>query len=178
MVELHIDFLLNDNGKFAENQRETLVSGQKAMDAKLSFAYKAMYIDLIEYIDCILHKFPVYLKHNTNDESTMIDQLKQGTIIFYSICDYSFIGLNVYNNGTFLILRHFVVADEGMLLLKQSFNFVCEEGDYHPLKILIDYSERNTLSWRISIESNIVTFSEHINDAMYDSLQNILVLEI
>ncbi len=34
-------------------------------------------------------------------------------------------------------------------LLNQSFSFVYKEGNYS-LKVLIDYSKRNTLSWRIS----------------------------
>ncbi len=120
------------------------------MDSKLSFGCGAIHFDFMEYIDCILN-----INNDANETG---------------ISDCSFINLNVYSNETFLILINFVGDCEGISLLNQPFTFVYKEGNYYPLKVLIDDSERNTSSCGISIRNNIITFTETVNNTMYDLL--------
>ncbi len=86
--ELHIDI-----------KKEWYVDG-----CKVSFVCEAMYFDFMQYIDCILNNCSRcwYFKGNINNDAN-----EAGIIIFYSIGDYSFVALNVYNHETLFNIESF-----------------------------------------------------------------------
>ncbi len=135
--------------------------GQRILGVE-ALELKAMYFDLIEYIDCVLNKLFTMLAFETEYKTRAMNNANDaGIIMFCSICIYS-TGLNVYNNETFLILRHFIGDDGGILLLNQSFNFVYKEGNYCSLKI-----------WSLLFKKKYIDIKaiySHINNTMYDLL--------
>ncbi len=162
MTELRIDFWLNDHDKFLLNHCHLCIFKRNTCKCQKQMIFLWMqndHLDVMEYIDCILSNCR-YSKDNINNDANEAGN-----------ADYSFIGLNVYNE-TFLMLRNFVGDCEGILSLIHPFVFVYKEGlvNYYPLKASIDYSEKNTMSWRISVHNNIITFTKHLNNTMHDLL--------
>ncbi len=133
-----------ENLLFSIRQRDLVVEALKL---------KAMHFDLIEYIDFMLNKLLTMLVFETEYKMRATNDANEaGIIMFCSICNKS-IGLNVYNNENFLILRHFVGDDAGILLLNH-----------------LIVTESIHLKYRFTIHNTIITFTEHRNSTMYDLL--------